>query len=147
MRFIIPIAAILALTATAASAAKPAVRHIDLVERAATDTISLHGGTAADNVGDMLTFTNPIYDASNTKQVGSDQGYCVRLTVGKLFECRWTLSLAKGQIMVDGPVVDGEDSVLAIVGGTGVYGGASGEMGIHARDAKATAYDFHYRLK
>jgi allene oxide cyclase len=148
MRFVIPIAAVLALTAALpASAAKPAVRHIDVVERATTDVVSVHGGTAADNVGDVMTFTNPIYDAGNTKLLGSDQGYCVRLVVGKAFECRWTTTLAKGQIMVNGPVLDGADSVLAIVGGTGIYAGARGEMLIHARDAKATAYDFHYRLK
>jgi hypothetical protein len=152
MRFVYPIAAALTLTlalnASAASAAKPAVRHIDVVERAETDTISLHGGTAADNVGDVMTFTNPIYDAANQKVIGKDQGFCVRLTIGKAFECQWTLFLAKGQIMVNGPVYDGqEDSLLAIVGGTGAYAGASGEMLIHARDPKATAYDFHYRLK
>lgn len=33
-----------------------------------------------------------------------------------------------------------------VTGGTGAYKGARGEMLIHARDAKATAYDFHYRL-
>jgi hypothetical protein len=149
MRFITPIAAVLALTATAASAAKPAVRHIDVVERAETDVVSVKGGTAAENVGDILTFTNPIYDATNTKKLGMDQGYCVRL-IGKMIECHWTLTLAKGQIMVEGPVGDGEnapDTTLAVTGGTGIYAGAQGEMLIHARDPKATAYDFHYRLK
>jgi allene oxide cyclase len=151
MRFIIPVAAVLALSASAAvaDAAKPALRHIDVVERAETDAVSVKGGTAAENVGDILTFANPIYDATNTKKVGMDQGYCVRM-VNKTIECRWTLMLAKGQIMVEGPVGDGEnapDTTLAVIGGTGIYAGASGEMLIHARDPKATAYDFHYRLK
>ena len=151
MRFTYTIAIIAALSATAATtasaaAAKPAVRHIDVVERATTDTVSLRGGTAADNVGDMMTFTNEIYDASNTKLVGSNQGVCFRLVIGKALECRWTLILAKGQIMVSGPVYDGKDSALAIVGGTGAYANARGEMLLHARDAKASAYDFHYRI-
>jgi allene oxide cyclase len=147
MRILTPLAAVLALAAALpANAAKPAVRHIDLVERATTDTMSLKGGTAADNVGDVMTFNNEIFDAANVKKVGSNQGICVRLVVGKAFECHWTLMLAKGQIMVAGPVLDGVDSALAIVGGTGAYAGARGEMLIHARDAKATAYDFHYRL-
>jgi SAM-dependent MidA family methyltransferase len=147
MRILTPLAAVLALSsALPASAAKPAIRHIDVVERATTDTISLHGGTAADNVGDVMTFTNEVFDAANVKKVGSNQGICVRMIVGKSFECHWTLMLAKGQIMVAGPVLDGVDSALAIVGGTGIYAGARGEMLIHARDAKASAYDFHYRL-
>jgi SAM-dependent MidA family methyltransferase len=146
MRILTPLAAVLALSsALPASAAKPAIRHIDVVERATTDTISLHGGTAADNVGDVMTFTNEVFDAANVKKVGSNHGICVRMIVGKSFECHWTLMLAKGQIMVAGPVLDGVDSALAIVG-TGIYAGARGEMLIHARDAKATAYDFHYRL-
>lgn len=69
---------------------------------------------------------------------------------GKTLECHWTLTLAKGQIMVDGPVADSEiapDTTLAVTGGTGGYRGARGEILIHARDAKATAYDFHYRLQ
>jgi allene oxide cyclase len=120
---------------------------LDVVERADTDTVSIKGGTAADNVGDVMTFTNPIYDAANVKKLGVDHGYCVRMIAGKSWECHWTMMLAKGQIMVDGPVDDGGDTVLAVTGGTGAYRGARGEMLIHARDAKATGYDFHYRLQ
>jgi len=137
-------ALILAVPAVAAPAAGT---RLDVVERAETDTISVHGGTGADNVGDVLTFNNPIYDAGNTRKIGSDHGYCVRLVAGKSMECHWTLLLSNGQIMVDGPVYDGPDTMLAVTGGTGAYRGARGEMRIHARDAKATAYDFHYRLQ
>jgi hypothetical protein len=134
--------------AVPAYAAPAHMTRLDFVERAETDAVSVKGGTAAENVGDLLTFTNPIYDVTNTKRVGTDQGYCVRL-IGKTIECHWTLILAKGQIMVEGPVGDGDnapDTTLAVTGGTGTYRGARGEMLIHARDAKATAYDFHYRL-
>jgi len=136
--------------AVPAYAAPAHVTKLDVVERAETDAFSLKGGTAAENVGDVLTFTNPIYDVTNTNKLGTDQGYCVRLIVGKTMECHWTLTLAKGQIMVDGPVADGDnapDTTLAVTGGTGAYRGARGEILIHARDAKATAYDFHYRLQ
>jgi allene oxide cyclase len=120
---------------------------MDFVERADTDTVSVKAASAADNVGDVMTFTNPIYDAANTTKVGTDQGYCVRLIAGKMWECHWTTTLATGQIMVDGPVGDAGDTVLAVTGGTGAYSGVRGDMLIHARDAKATAYDFHFRLK
>ncbi len=118
-----------------------------LVERAESDATHVHGGGGADNVGDILTFRNPVYDAANKVKVGFDQGYCVRLVVGQVYECHWTLSLAQGQIAVDGPFLDAGDSVLAVTGGTGAFGGARGEMKLHARDAKASAYDFSYELK
>ncbi len=117
------------------------------VERASTDTVSVHAGKAADNVGDILTFTNDVYDAGNETKLGYDQGYCVRMVAGKSWECHWTLVLAQGQISVDGPFLDAGDTTLAVTGGTGTYMGASGEMKLHARDAKGTAYDFTYRLK
>jgi len=143
----VALGAVALILAVPAFAAPAHVTRLDVVERAETDTISVHGGSAADNVGDVLTFNNPIYDAGNTRKIGSDQGYCVRLVVGKTMECHWTLLLATGQIMVDGPVNDGPDTLLAVTGGTGAYRGATGEILIHARDAKATAYDFHYRLQ
>ena len=120
---------------------------LNLVERALSDATHVHGGTAADNVGDVLTFSNPVYDAANTVKLGFDQGYCVRLVVGQSYECHWTLSLAQGQIAVDGPFLDAGDSVLAVTGGTGAYDGARGEMKLHARDAKGSAYDFTYTLR
>ena len=147
MRTLILAAGALVLAVPAFAAPTHGTR-IDVVERAETDAVSVKGGTAAENVGDVLTFVNPIYDAANVKKVGTDRGYCVRL-MGKMIECHWTLTLAKGQIMVEGPVGDGDnapDTILAVTGGTGAYRGARGDMLIHARDPKATAYDFHYRL-
>lgn len=138
--------AIAAATLATGAPALAAGAEVTFVERATTDAISVHGGAAADNVGDILTFANEVFDAANAVKVGSDQGYCVRLVVGKAFECHWTLSLAKGQIMVDGPFLDAGDSTLAITGGTGAYRGARGEMRLHARDAKGSAYDFIYKF-
>jgi hypothetical protein len=124
-----------------------AAQRFTVVERATTDAISVHGGKAADNVGDILTFSNDVFDAANKIKIGSDQGYCVRLVVGRSFECHWTLILAKGQIAVDGPFLDAADSTLAVTGGTGDYADVHGEMRLHARDAKGSAYDFQYILK
>jgi hypothetical protein len=117
------------------------------VERATTDQVTVHGGKAADNVGDILTFANDVFDAANKQKLGTDQGYCVRVVVGRAFECHWTLSLVAGQITVDGPFLDAGDSSLAVTGGTGVYSGARGEMRLHARDAKGSAYDVLDELK
>jgi allene oxide cyclase len=118
---------------------------LQVVERAMTDT-TVDLGAKGDSVGDLLTFANPIYDAANKTKLGSDQGYCVRVVVGKSWECFWTLMLAEGEITVEGPFFDTGDSVMVITGGTGKYAGAKGDMKLHARDAKSTAYDFIYEL-
>jgi allene oxide cyclase len=120
-------------------------RHLRLIEHATTDTTA-HVGAKPDNSGDILTFHNEIFDAADKHRVGSDNGYCVRIEVGKSFECIWTVLLREGQITVEGPFYDDADSVLAVTGGTGVYVGAKGEMRLHARDAKGSAFDFDYEL-
>lgn len=136
-------ALILALAATPAAADS---MKLNLVERATTDAV-IDTGAAGDSSGDLLTFANEVYDATNKTKVGDDNGYCIRTVVGKAWECFWTLSLAKGQIMVEGPFYDKGDSVLAVTGGTGAYARSRGEMHLHARDDKGTEYDFKYDLK
>lgn len=118
---------------------------LQMVERAMTDT-TIDLGAKGDSVGDLLTFANPVYDAANKTKLGSDQGYCVRVVVGKSWECFWTLMLAEGEITVEGPFFDTGDSVMVVTGGTGKYAGAKGAMKLHSRDAKSTAYDFTYEL-
>ena len=118
---------------------------IQVVERALTDA-TLDLGAKGDSVGDLLTLSNPIFDAANKTQIGTDQGYCVRVVVGKSWECFWTLLLEDGEITVEGPFYDDKDSVMVVTGGTGKYAGAKGAMKLHSRDAKSTSYDFLYEL-
>ncbi|HEY1837932.1 MAG TPA: allene oxide cyclase family protein [Rhizomicrobium sp.] len=123
-----------------------AAEQIHVVEHAKTDaTASI--GKAKDNRGDILTFANPVFDAADKKQVGTDNGFCVRTVAGQAYECIWTVEFADGQIAVEGPFHDSGDTVLAVTGGTGKYAGARGEMKLHARDAKGTQYDFVYALR
>lgn len=117
-----------------------------MVERATSDAVT-DTGAKDDSVGDILTFANELYDTANKEKVGDDGGYCIRTAVGKSWECAWTNTLADGQINVAGSFLDGGDSVLAIVGGTGKYAGARGEMMLHARNDKGTEYDFKFDLK
>jgi len=133
--------------AFAVLAATPALagEKIQLIEHADTDA-TLDLGVKGDSVGDLLTFANPVYDAANKAQVGSDQGYCVRVIAGKSWECFWTLRLKEGQITIEGPFFDAGDSVMAVTGGTGKYAGAKGSMKLHSRDAKGTSYDLTYEL-
>jgi allene oxide cyclase len=122
-----------------------AAERIEVVERALTDA-TLDLGAKGDSVGDLLTWGNPIFDSANKTQIGTDQGYCVRVVVGKSWECTWTNLLKDGQIMVEGPFYDDKDSILTIIGGTGKYAGARGSLKLHARDAKATSYQFIFEL-
>lgn len=120
---------------------------LHVIEHADTDTLQ-HIGPAneKDSIGDILGFANPVFNAENTKKVGTDNGMCTRTAVGVAFECVWTLTLSDGQLTVEGPFYDSKDSVLAITGGTGSYDEARGEMKLHARNAKGTEYDFTYTI-
>jgi len=137
----------LAAGALAALLTMPALagEQLKLVERALTDA-TLDLGAKGDSVGDLLTFANPIFDAANKVQLGSDQGFCVRVIAGKSWECFWTTTLKDGEITIEGPFKDTGDSVMAVTGGTGKYAGAKGTLKLHPRDAKATGYDFTYDL-
>ena len=119
---------------------------ITVVEHADTDAV-VDIGAKDDSAGDVLTFANPVFDAANKTQVGTDQGHCIRTVVGKAWECFWTLSLKDGQLTVEGPFLDAGDSVLAVTGGTGKYAGARGQMKLHYRNPKGTEFEFRYELE
>ncbi|MGH2620807.1 MAG: allene oxide cyclase family protein [Anaerolineales bacterium] len=129
----------------AACSSPSATTILTVVEHAETDVVT-DIGEAGDSVGDVLTFANPVFDAANSVQVGTSNGYCFRTAVGSAWECHWILTLSDGQITVDGPFYDAADSVLAITGGTGAYSQARGEMALHARNAQGTEYDFAYTI-
>lgn len=118
---------------------------LQFVERATTDVVTDIGETG-DSVGDILTFANEVYDAANAQKVGTDSGYCIRTVAGQQWDCYWTLYLDGGQIVVHGPFYDAADSVMAIIGGTGEFVGARGQMKLHARNAEGTEYDFIYAI-
>lgn len=117
-----------------------------VVERATTDVVT-DIGESGDSVGDILTFANEVFDAANEKAVGTDNGWCVRTVAGAAWECFWTLTLADGQVTVEGPFLDVGDSLLVVTGGTGAYVGAKGEMALHPRNPEGSEYDFTYRLQ
>ena len=120
---------------------------LHLIEHATNETTThVAAGAKGDSVGDLLTFANPVFDATNKTQLGTDHGWCIRVVVGKSFECFWTLLLKEGRITVAGPFYDSGDSVFVITGGTGKYAGAKGQMTLHDRGTKPTSYDFVYEL-
>ncbi len=99
-----------------------------VIEHPDTDTV-VDTGPAGDSPGDLLPFANTIWDATNTTQVGTDQGNCIRTKAGVSYECNWTTNLKNGSITVEGIYLDsGEPTTLAIIGGTGKYASARGSM-------------------
>ena len=117
---------------------------IRVVEHATTDAIT--NGTTGDDVGNILTFANEVFNRADTQQVGTSQGSCIRIVVGESWECSWTTFLPKGQITVQGPFSDAGDSVLAITGGTGKYRNARGEMELKFHNPAGTKFDFIFHV-
>jgi allene oxide cyclase len=152
-RTILAIAALAAATvlgaltgiANAKRTHKPADPTVHVIEHAVTDTV-VHSGGGVDVTGNTLTFHNKVYDRNDKKQVGTDQGFCMRIfPAAGSWECFWTTFLAHGQITVEGPFYDKKNSVLAITGGTGAYRDARGEMNLNSRHG-GTEFDFIFRL-
>lgn len=130
------------VNATAGSSRSREGGTIHVIEHATTDAVT--NGTADDSAGNILTFANGVFDSSDTKKVGTDQGYCVRIEAGKSWECNWTTFLPGGQITVEGPFLDAGDSSLAITGGTGRYRKAHGTMKLHSlENGTKFAFEFH----
>jgi hypothetical protein len=141
-----PVAAI-ASTGSPGHSRGPKVIHV--VEHAITDTVQQFH-PPQDSLGDVLGFHNPVFNASNTRQVGTDNGFCIRtVATGKTeWECTWTTLLAGGDLTVQGPYYDdGTDTTLAITGGTGKFTGARGSMLLHATgNPVGSEYDFIFTL-
>jgi hypothetical protein len=116
-----------------------------VIEHALTDTV-IDTGASGDTTGDLLTFHNPVYDASNSHKVGHDRGDCIRVSpqLGT-WECRWTTYLNGGQITVEGPFNDHSNTTLAVTGGTGGFQTAKGQMLLESRKG-GTQYDFVFQL-
>jgi allene oxide cyclase len=141
--------AALALVTAAPTYAKTAHasgKTVHVIEHANTDT-EAPGVNGKDVKGNILTFNNPVFDTANKKQVGHDEGFCVRLQpkLG-IWECLWTTFLKGGQITVQGPFYDTRNSTLSITGGTGAYEGARGQMRLNSLNG-GKEYDFIFHLR
>ena len=136
--------------AAGTSSAKPlragnAGTTVHVIEHAITDTEIPTGG-GKDVKGNILTFNNPVFNVANTKQVGHDEGFCVRVAPAQgIWECLWTTFLKAGQITVQGPYYDTRNSTLSITGGTGAYRNSRGEMTLLSRNG-GTEYVFIFKL-
>jgi hypothetical protein len=115
--------------ATATTAAKNTVLRYDIAFRPFPENF-VDVGTPGPGIGDMLVFQDRILD--HGRQVGVEGGTCTitALLPGAHFQtnCVGTVSLAAGQIAFQGLVTDAPDKHMAVVGGTGRYRDAGGEL-------------------
>ena len=91
-------------------------------------------GAAGESLGDTLVFTQKLYsDQTKSRQIGTDEAYCVRTVVGAHQLCTGIFYLHGGSIAITGPETSGVHS-LAITGGTGRFLGARGEVVLNSID-------------
>ena len=143
------LAPVAALAGTNAPSTSPHPVIIHVVEHAITDTVQQFH-PPDNSLGDVLGFHNPVFNAANTRQVATDNGFCIRtVATGKTeWECTWTTLLPGGHITVQGAFFDdGTNTTLAITGGTGKYTGADGTMLLHATGHPVgSEFDFIFAL-
>jgi allene oxide cyclase len=114
------------------------------VEHSETDQV-VDLGPTGDSYGDLNVFANPVFDETDTNEVGVNSGSCVRIIVNR-WECTWTLILQNGQLTVQGPLNDDAESLLAVIGGTGDFLGASGQLTMTPRPDDPTRTDMLFEL-
>jgi len=87
-------------------------------------------GDGGDSAGDMTVWTNALFDAKEAEQVGTSNGYCVNLssTHGP-WQCTFILSMKEGDVVITAAQASKTGPYTgAIVGGTGAYADARGEV-------------------
>jgi Allene oxide cyclase barrel like domain len=116
-------------TAAPAAAAKGAVLRYDIAFRPFDQNV-VDIGTPGPGVGDLLVFQDRILDRG--RQVGIQGGSCTitALLPGDHFQthCVGTIVLPGGQIAFQGLVTDAPEKRMAVVGGTGRFRAAAGEL-------------------
>lgn len=93
-------------------------------------------GTKGDSPGDITTWNEPILDKAQ-KSIGTSNGFCIRTVAGKLSQCQWTLTMREGTISLASSESQSGTSPASVIGGTGLYLGASGEASV-TRNANGT---------
>jgi allene oxide cyclase len=125
-----------ALLVPVGSSAKPPKHKVKTIEAFAVvdSAFPTDVGPAGESLGDTLVFTQKLYsDQTKSKQIGTDEAFCVRTVVGAHQLCTGIFYLPGGSITITGPETSGVHS-LVITGGTGKYLGARGEVVLNSID-------------
>ena len=119
----------LLVTAGTAGASKDRTKTKKFNAYAVVDSATnVDNAPAGDSQGDIITFTQALYtDSTKTKQIGTDEVYCVRTIVDTSRVCTGIIHIKGGELMVTGRE-SLERHSLAITGGTGKWRNARGEI-------------------
>jgi hypothetical protein len=99
--------------------------------------------TSSDHRGNYVVFYDPVFDATDTHQIGNDSGMCV-VTSNTVQECHITFIFSHGEIAVQGPqLLSGAPSTVIDVGGTGQYSGQEGSVTTN-QITKPTGLEFEF---
>jgi len=88
-------------------------------------------------LGDLVPFTNKVYNGSLDKRLGITAGICVLIQHvpernGDRYEAIYSFYFGDhGHITVQGPYLTYEESYLAVTGGSGAFEGAYGQVKLH----------------
>jgi Dirigent-like protein len=104
--------------------------------------------TPNDPRGNYVVFFDPVFNTTDTHQIGRNSGTCVT-TSKTVQECQITFIFPGGEIAVQGPeLLSGAASTMVIVGGTGRYSGKKGSV-TSSQIKKSTGLEyefvFHFR--
>ena len=110
---------------------------------------TLVGGAGPSSQGDYIAFDDPIFDPQTGQQVGHDTGVCTLVDVAtQIYTCPDVTFIltGRGQIAAGG-LADGtgKPTTGAILGGTGEFHGATGEVRLQILDGGAVD-DFVFTL-
>ncbi|CAM0953918.1 unnamed protein product [Alopecurus aequalis] len=85
-------------------------------------------------LGDLVPFTNKLYNGSLDKRIGISAGICILIQHvpernGDRYEAIYSMYFGDyGHLTVQGPYLTYEESYLAVTGGSGVFEGAYGQV-------------------
>ncbi|KAJ7532947.1 hypothetical protein O6H91_13G026900 [Diphasiastrum complanatum] len=88
-------------------------------------------------LGDIVPFSNKLYDGSLRTRLGITAGVCILIEHnaeknGDRYEAMYSFYFGDyGHISVQGPYLTYEDSFLTITGGSGIFKGAHGQVKLH----------------
>jgi hypothetical protein len=92
-------------------------------------------GTPGDGPGDRVVTTATLFDAGTPdRQVGTLVGDGMMVDDGR-FQSQFEMFLKDGSLMAYGVSAFGEDSALAVIGGTGKYRGVDRSLTVHRTTA------------
>jgi allene oxide cyclase len=106
-------------------------------------------GKRVKSLGDLLPYTNKLYDGTLKERLGITAGMCIMIEYvpefdGDRYECQFSAYFGEyGHISVQGPYTSYCDCVMAVTGGTGIFTGARGVVKCKTLLPTKLFYEFH----